>query len=186
MSGEVERLFRADQRERENHPPAGSPEYDALRARDAERRARVAELLAAGEVSTGADHYHAAMIFQHGETPDDIDTAHRLARRAVDLGYRPARWLAAASLDRWLMTLGRAQKYGTQFAPDGTRWRLWDVEPATTDADRLAWDVPSLADQLRRAEELTRTVPQPPMDAAPAWLTDAVRRWAAHEDEDRT
>ncbi|WP_018348757.1 hypothetical protein [Longispora albida] len=141
------------------------------------------ELLAAGEVSAPADYYHAALIFQHGEGLDDIGQAHQLAQQAVNLGHRPARWLAAAALDRWLMMQGRPQRFGTQFVPDGTRWRLWDVEPATTDADRAAWDVPRLADQLHRAEEQTRTVPQPPLDAAPVWLRDALRRWAATDDD---
>lgn len=72
---------------------------------------------------------------------------------------------------------GRPQRYGTQFVPDGVRHRLWDVEPATMDEERAAWDVPPLAEQLRRADELTRSEPQPPLDQAPAWLTAAVERW---------
>jgi hypothetical protein len=50
---------------------------------------------------------------------------------------------------------GRPQRYGTQFVPYGVRHRLWDVEPATTDEERAAWAVPPLAEQLRRADELT-------------------------------
>jgi glycine oxidase len=36
------------------------------------------------------------------------------------------------------MYQGKPQKYGTQFVPDGKRWRLWDVDPTTTDAERVA------------------------------------------------
>ena len=36
----------------------------------------------------------------------------------------------------------------------GDRWVLWPVDPATTDAERAEWDVPPLAEALRRAEEL--------------------------------
>jgi hypothetical protein len=36
-------------------------------------------------------------------TPEDAKQAHVLALRSSELGYRPARWLAAASYDRWQM-----------------------------------------------------------------------------------
>ncbi len=58
------------------------------------------------------------------------------------------------------------------------------VVPATSDAERTEWDVPSLAELERRAEEVTRNEVMPPMDDAPDWLKDAVLRWRA-EDEKR-
>ncbi|MDQ6652283.1 MAG: hypothetical protein M3Y84_06030 [Acidobacteriota bacterium] len=58
------------------------------------------------------------------------------------------------------------------------------VVPATSDAERTEWDVPSLAEMERRAEEVTRNEVMPPMDDAPDWLKDAVLRWRA-EDEKR-
>jgi SAM-dependent methyltransferase len=74
---------------------------------------------------------------------------------------------------------GRPQRYGTEIVPDDVRHRLWDVKPATTDDERAAWDVPPLAEQLRRADELTLHEPQPPMDEAPPWLRTAIERWSA-------
>jgi len=44
---------------------------------------------------------------------------------------------------------------------------------------RAAWDVPPLAEQLRRADELTRSQPQPSMEEAPAWLRAAIERRAS-------
>ena len=165
-------------------PPVGTPEYAALRARDRERRTRALALLEELRV-TGAPVpealYHTAWLFNHGEKPSEVRLAHDLAREAAERGYAPARWLAAAAYDRWCMYEGRPQKYGTQFVPDGVRYRLWDVEPATTDAERAEWNVPPLAQQLQRAEAMTRTLPQPTLDGAPAWLTDAVARWRAAE-----
>jgi TPR repeat protein len=143
----------------------------------------LAALHAAGSPSA-RDLYHAAWLFNHGDEAADARRAHDLAREAAERGHRPARWLAAAAYDRWCMYEGRPQKFGTQIVPDGVRYRLWDVEPSTTDAERAAWNVPTLAEQLRRADELTRTEPQPPMDTAPPWLEAAVIRWrAAHGDE---
>jgi hypothetical protein len=173
-------LYTEDRREHGAVPPVGTAEYQALRERDRARRAGAGAALAALRARGGAsldNLFHAAWLFNHGEHPVEARRAHELAREAAARGHAGARWLAAAAYDRWCMYEGRPQKYGTQFVPDGTRYRLWDVDPVTTDADRAACDVPPLAEQLRRAEAMTRTEPQPPMDEAPAWLKAALERW---------
>ncbi|HZF66841.1 MAG TPA: hypothetical protein VEZ47_02265 [Gemmatirosa sp.] len=183
---ELAALHAADRAEHAAVPPVETPAYAALRARDRVRRARAVtalERLRALGVVPPAALYHAAWLLNHGETPEDASRAHALAREAAEAGYAPARWLAAAAYDRACMYAGRPQRYGTQFVPDGMRYRLWDVEPATSDAERAAWDVPALAEQHARAEAMTRAEPQPPMDGAPAWLKDAVARWRAAEAE---
>lgn len=172
---ELRELYLADQAERTDHPEVGTDRYEGLSERDAARRERLTELLAAGRVITAEDHFHAALLCQHGDELDDIALAYEHATRAVELGHGPARWLAAAAYDRWQMYQGLPQRYGTQIVPDGQRHRLWDVNPETTDADRAAWDVPPLAEMERRAAELA--YPQPPMDLAPPWLRDAMMRW---------
>ena len=184
MSSELQDLFRADQDDRTNHPDYGTPEYWLLRERDAERRKRLEVIVESGGLKEPEDYYHAAWILNHGESVEEIWQAHILANKAVELGLRRARWLAAATYDRWLMYQGKPQKYGTQIVPDGKRQRVWDVEPATSDAERAEWDVPPLAEMNRRAEEVTRNEPMPPMDTAPEWLKDALLRWYA-EDEGR-
>jgi hypothetical protein len=175
-------LYADDVREHGDVPPVGTPAYDALRARDRARRAAAVEALAALRAPgpPPADAlYHAAWLLNHGERPDEARRAHELAAEAAARGLAPARWLAAAAYDRWCMYEGRRQRYGTQIVPDGTRHRVWDVDPATTDAERARWDVPPLATQHRRAEEITRAAPQPPMDGAPPWLRAALARWRA-------
>lgn len=171
---ELAALYAADRAEHAAVPPMATPAYASLRARDSTRRAEalaaLERLRAMGDVPSEA-LYHTAWLLNHGETPDEAARAHALAREAAESGYVPARWLAAASYDRACMYAGRPQRYGTQFVPDGIRYRLWDLDPATTDAERAEWDVPPLAEQLARAEAMTRTNPQPPMDGAPAWLT---------------
>jgi hypothetical protein len=147
-------LFEQDQADR-----AGGQLGEGTGERDDRRRAEVEALLAAGAVTEAEDLYHAAMVFQHGHRRDHYRRAHELATHAAELGHRPARWLAAAAQDRWLMAAGRPQRYGTQYRSQGDRWVLWPVDPATTDAERAAWDVPPLAEALRRAEELPRCQP---------------------------
>jgi hypothetical protein len=185
MNQELRALFVADQAERNDHPAYDTPAYWQLRQRDAERRQRVNELMAQGLLTAPEDYFHAALIFQHGETLEDIWQAHELARRAAEMGATTAmgskdsRWLAAAALDRWLMYQGKPQKYGTQFVPDGKRYRLWDVDPTTTDAERAANHVPSLQEQLKQAERYTQEDPQSGIDKnkAPAWMKEALERW---------
>ncbi|HBB88256.1 MAG TPA: hypothetical protein DC047_11630 [Blastocatellia bacterium] len=184
MNSELQALFRADQDERANHPDYGTPEYWTLRGRDTERRKHLHSIVESGGLKEPEDYYYAAWIFNHGESVEEIWQAHILAKEAAELGLRRARWLAAATYDRWLMYQGKPQKYGTQIVPDGKRQRVWDVELATSDAERAEWDVPSLAEMNGRAEEVTRNEPMPPMDTAPEWLKDALRRWRA-EDEGR-
>jgi hypothetical protein len=180
-------LYEQDRHEHAAVPPVGTAEYNALRARDKSRRASAQAALASlrrrGTLSA-ADLFHAAWLYNHGESPADAQRAHELASDAAKQGHSRARWLAAASFDRWCMYEGRPQRYGTQFVPDGKRYRLWDVDPSTTDADRAEWDVPPLADQLRRAEEMTARHPQPLLAQAPQWLKDAVERWNATGETD--
>jgi hypothetical protein len=169
-------LFEADRRERKNPPPHGTPKYHALRQRDVRRRERVRQIVAANTNLPAIALYYAALVLQHGGTVDEVCQAHQLAQHAAAMDYRPARWLTAAACDRWLMMQGRPQKYGTQIVPDGVGFRVWDADPATTDAERARWDVRPLAQQHARAAEMTRTDPLPPMDHAPTWLKTAIAR----------
>ena len=173
-------LFEADRREHAAVPAVGTAAYRALRQRDRDRRVEAETALSRLRQAGGSsmiDLYLVAWLLNHGDLPAEARRAHELAREAAERGYRPAQWLAAAAYDRWCMYEGRPQKYGTQFVPDGVTHRLWDLDPATTDIERAAWDVPSLQDQRLRAEAMTRTDPQPPMDQAPEWLKTAIGRW---------
>lgn len=160
MNAELLALFSEDQEDRRGELPADLPE------RDRNRRQKVQELVATGALREPEDFFHAAMVFQHGETLDDYWRAYELAKKGAELGHRGARWLAAAAHDRWLMRQGKPQKYGTQYVSEGERWKLWEVDPATTDAERSEWNVPPLAEALRRADEMTRS--RPPQVRFPA------------------
>ena len=172
-------LFVADQAERENHPKVGTPEYRSLRDRDQERRHHVQRMIDKNRVTTAQDYYHAAFISQHGDTISDIWSARLWALKSVELGSQAGKWLAAAALDRWHMYQGLPQKYGTQIVPDGSCYRLWDVDPNTTDGERAQWHVPSLSEMEHRATELTiaSNGDIPSMADAPEWLKQAVERW---------
>ncbi|MHB1533295.1 MAG: bifunctional nuclease family protein [Acidimicrobiales bacterium] len=159
VNEELRSIYLADQKER-----AGGTLEPAVVARDQTRRQRVRQLLAAGEVRTAEDYFHAAMVFQHGQNLEEYQLAGELASTAAQLGHvgetrwQSARWLIAAAHDRGLRHQDKPQKYGTQFfrvGPDGPL-ELWEVDATTTDEERAAYNVPSLAEALARAEGRVR------------------------------
>ncbi len=168
MNEEIQALFQADQADRQ----ADRPLPPDLTERDRARRETLEGLIAAGALQTTEDYFHAALIFQHGEHLNDYWRARELAIQAAERGSRPGRWLAAAAYDRWLMRQGKPQKYGTQYVASGGCWMLWELDSATTDEERAAWNVPALAEARRRAEEMTQQDP-PPQDAMPPHAQDA-------------
>ena len=173
-SAALARLLAEDQAE-DRAVLAGQPAYVALRTRDRARREAVMALLADGWPDDAEALYAAAWVLNHGDLSEEAALGSRLAARAADMGRAGARWLAAAALDRSLMYAERPQKYGTNIVPDGVGWRLWDVDPATTDAERLANDVPPLAEMQARAAAIV--TPQPDLAGAPESLRRAMRRW---------
>jgi len=150
---ELRLLYEADQEDRRTRRLEGMIE------RDAERRAQAKVLVDTQCLQTADDYFHAALIFQHSMAVEDNDLAHRMAKQAAALGHRHGRWLAAATLDRSLVHQGEPQRYGTQFHAVDGRWELHDVDPAITDDERAAWNVPPLRDAIARAERMTAETP---------------------------
>jgi hypothetical protein len=111
---DLKKLFEEDQAER-MPGPGKNIDWEAVSQRDEAREARVKELLRSGALHSGADFYHAAMILQHAVDADDYLLAHDLCVIAIAKGEERAKWLAAASLDRFLLAIGRQQRFGTQF-----------------------------------------------------------------------
>lgn len=151
---ELTRLYEEDQADR-----AGTlkdTDWAAVEKRDAERRQRVLEIMEKDGAREASDYYHAAMVFQHGDKPEDHDRAHAWCLEALKLDpdLKSARWLAAASKDRALMWRGQPQLYGTQFKKVDGKWILWEVDPSITDEERAKWGVPPLSVARERVEKL--------------------------------
>jgi len=168
------KLLETDQKEREQSIEQIEWEQviGSLSISDATRRVRVKKLLEAGLVRTGQDFVRAALVFQHGDTSDDILLAHILSITAISKGNMDARRMSAMTLDRYLHRIGQPQVFGTQFnSPDLNYPNQWTMEPYQSgligDVLREANCVESLATQqelissLRNGEELKEPTQKP-------------------------
>ncbi|MEW6429867.1 MAG: hypothetical protein AB1730_00040 [Myxococcota bacterium] len=155
LNPELLKLFMEDQADRDGAPPPD------VMARDAARRRAVEAILAAKGVRVADDYFHAAMVFQHGDSEADYARANALAKQAVALSknHARARWLVAASEDRLLMMQHKPQKYGTQYVREGDKWVLYEVDPKVTDAQRAEWAVPTLDEAKARLAEMNARPP---------------------------
>lgn len=154
----LEDLFNSDQKERGQvlSTPAA---VEALKQNDAARRKELAEMMGRGEVNTAADLYRAGVIFLHGAEPKDFLAAHRLSTMGALQGHRGSRWLVAASLDRFLMSIGLPQVYGTQFErnEEENRYQLrLPIDDASVlHFEKRFFDVPPV---IERLSQLNRRV----------------------------
>ncbi len=156
VQAEMRGLFDADQKAREQ---GFAGDWDRIEAEDAQRRARVAELIAADALRSGDDFYHAAYIYQHGDRPADYLKAHALAMAAIARGRSDATWIAAATLDRYLKAIGQSQIFGTQFSMrDGKATQEPYDRALIPDALRGVIGVPPLREQEEERARLERKV----------------------------
>lgn len=151
-NAELLAMFEADQADRSSD----ETDWEAVSARDEQRHDRVLEIVEAGEATLAVDWFYAAMIMQHGQALEDYERAHEWAKKAAELDptMKVARWLAAAAKDRWLMSQGKPQLYGTQFTEEDGRWVLYEVDPSIDDEERARWNVPPLAEARAQAEAM--------------------------------
>jgi hypothetical protein len=129
-NAELQAIVAADQDDRA--PVMRAIDWADVGPRDAARRIRVLQLIAEDRLRTSRDFNAAALVFQHGDTTDDILLAHVLAVTALGI-ENPSpegRRMAAITLDRYLTRSGQAQIFGTQFnTPDVGDPGKWTMDP---------------------------------------------------------
>lgn len=128
--------------------------------RDAARRQRVRQLMAAGTAQTADDYYHAAVVLQHGSDPDDYLKAHEWTQAALARtpSHVQARYLFAASWDRYQLSQGKPQWYGTSVErqPNGDGALSPIDTTQVTDARRKSYTGWTLAERRRFVDEMNR------------------------------
>ena len=158
-NAELMRLHNEDQSDRT--PADGKAiDWSKVGPRDQARLDRTKELFKENQLNTANDYYHAALILQHGRVPEDFLLAHEFCVVAISKGRndKETRWLAAASEDRFLMNIGRPQRFGTQYQayPANAPYKLYKVDEGVTDELRRQMNTPTLAQAQQREVELNK------------------------------
>lgn len=157
MHQKLKKLYDEDQLDRKNWKEWGKTiPLEEVQKRDQLRLETVLTLIGNNELKEGIDYYHAAMILQHSDKVEHYKLANELCDKAMKLGEERAKWLYAATLDRYLLNSGsKYQKFGTQYQKNKHGlWELCPIDPATTDEIRAHYNVPSLNKLKEREKSL--------------------------------
>ena len=149
---EIHRLQVADQDDRHGIMSKSKAEWEQMAKRDAERLKRAKEIYQAGGLVSASDYFDAALILQHSSVSDDYLLAHVLCTVSIAKeSTADARWLSAATLDRYLQSIQQKQIFGTQYQGDDKKGYTNEPYDATllTDAIRKALDVPTTEQQKK-------------------------------------
>lgn len=151
-SPEMKKIFEADQAARAN-PKA--IDWAVVGRQDEVRRKETKAMLDAGKLRSGTDFYHAAFVFQHGGSAENYLLAHSFAVIAAARGRPDATWIASATLDRYLQSIGQKQIYGTQFTtpPDKPATQEPYDRALVSDELRAALGVPPVSEQEKQRHE---------------------------------
>jgi hypothetical protein len=147
VKAELIKLFEEDQGDREelSKPGTAQQKWQAIAARDVARRTRVLKMLEKMQITDGDGLFFAAVILQHGNCSSHYKLAVRLAGTAIALGYDDGRLLYADAVDRYLMSLNKPQKFGTQYTlRDGKKQLIGGVDQNTTNLERAKYNVPPI------------------------------------------
>lgn len=102
----------------------------------------VHNLLEQGKLESGRDYFFGALVCQHSGEDAGFLFAHVLAVTAAAKGNASAKWLAAATLDRYLQTIKQPQVFGTQFRQQDGHWTMEPYNRTEfSDAIRALWYV---------------------------------------------
>lgn len=130
----------------------------AVLERQERRYAKFVSWSEEGLLETAEDHLWAAAALSTSDLTEHLTLAQALALKAAEMGEERAFTVQALATDRLLWKQGLPQRYGTQivYEPVLQEWRLYEVDPLTTDEVRKAMGVPPLAELLANVEELNQ------------------------------
>ena len=157
---ELKTLVDADQKAREGWENMSEDEAVKLFQEDKTRRKRVGEIFGEGCFKTAQDYASAALIYQHGDVPDHYYQAFIWANQAVRLGDVTQKHLAALAIDRYLVSIGKKQLFGSQasygLAVPNKCYCIEPVENTFPDAIRLDYLGKTLSEQYSWIELLNQ------------------------------
>jgi hypothetical protein len=138
VSAEIHALAKADQMDRASAAAYFEHQKEAA-PRDRARLFRARQIVVnAGRLSP-QDLDSLALIFQHGERPEDFEVARELSIMAFARGKFGS--MPALAEDRFLAAIGKKQRFGSQFS--------WSAENRPVWKDLASEDAYSITDALR-------------------------------------
>jgi hypothetical protein len=126
---------------------------EVMREKSIKERQMVYQFLAQSLLVEPTDLYHAAVVLQSTDTAtckENFMLAYFMAVEASRKGFDSAKYLAATSLDKYLVASGVRQRYGTQYGQDRFgRYYIMPFDTTISDHDRAGNGVPPM-DSLKR------------------------------------
>ncbi len=157
-SQSLERLYKDGIRDRQEGVFSGL-EQDQM-ARQESRREKVRQFIVEEKLESASDYLYAGAILASSPFEDDLIAAQMAGLKAAELGEDKGFRVAAEAIDRHAMHLGKPQRYGTQYYYEEVlqKWRLYPVDPRTSDEERRAMGVAPLSELMARTEKLNERV----------------------------
>lgn len=169
-SDELQVLVNADHDDRENWQKTFSTSNNPVPLRDEIRRKRVGEIFGEGCFSKPEDYAAAALIYQHGNTPDHFFQTYIWSKRGVELGDEKQKHMIALGIDRYLVNIGKKQLFRSQATkPDlkpETCWCLYPVESSFPEKLRKEYDAKSIAKAIQWLKDLNGEKSCPHLECA--------------------
>lgn len=147
---DLENLYYLDKKERLE---LSDIDLKELKKQTSQRLLLVKKLLPNIDTKEIWNCHYLAYFFQHGETTKDYQKAHEYAKLAVDMGSNTTKWLYAATLDRWLVSQNKLQKFGTQFKKNKGKWKQMPIDDSITNEERLEYGISPLNKSLQKFKE---------------------------------
>ena len=147
----LEKFYQEDKQDRQLWE-TGELTDDQIKKNDESRLKKVKKLLDQQKIDLDEiwNCHYLCLLFMHSwsNNPKHYRIAHEFAKRAINLGSNVTKWLYAASLDRWLISQGKPQKFGTQYNLQTGKIAPYDLH--TPDSERRKYGVPPLSNLLKR------------------------------------
>ena len=149
LSNVLENLYAQDQAIRQaglNNPI----DIAKMMLTDWYRIKKVRRIVDADILLTAQDYANAAKILQHGSKSSDFLKAKELSIKAFELGESAMLKHSALAEDRYLKSIGKAQKYGSQIVCDASGWHLYKLDPQITDRDRAEKNIEPIGQMIKK------------------------------------
>lgn len=154
---ELIQLFEHNQKIRYESKPSDWEDKQFLKKIQLEEkhaRKTILIMLKRGLIKTSDDFFRAAFFFQHSHKFQDYAIAIALYSVSSQLGEEWAKNYYAMALDRFLLSVGQDQYFGTQFEKRRGKWKISPFRENVSDEERQKYLVQSLEDLKKTVNEL--------------------------------